>query len=59
MRKMRNVYKIFVRKPERKCYSEDLGINERIILGRFTEKLDRKAWAGFFWLRTGTNDRLL
>jgi hypothetical protein len=32
MEEMRNAYKIFVGKPEGKNYSEDLGVDGRIIL---------------------------
>jgi hypothetical protein len=40
-------------------YSEDPGIDGRIILEWILGKLDRKVWTGFIWLRIETSDELL
>jgi hypothetical protein len=40
-------------------YSEDLGVNERIILIWILGTYDEKVWTGFMWLRIWTSGGLL
>jgi hypothetical protein len=42
-----------------KDHSEDLGVDERIILGLIFGKWGGKVWIGFIWLRIGVSGRLL
>jgi hypothetical protein len=58
MRKMRNVYKMLVHKPEEKNHSEDLGIGGDNIKW-FLEKQCGRVCSGFIWLRTGKQYRAL
>jgi hypothetical protein len=37
-----------------KYHSEDLGLDERMILKSMLEKQCSMLWTGFFWLRMGT-----
>jgi hypothetical protein len=36
-------------------HSEDLGVDEKIILEWILGKYDGKVWTGFLWLRIGTS----
>jgi hypothetical protein len=40
-------------------HSEDLDIDEKIILERILGKWYEKVWVGFIWLRIGTSGGLL
>jgi hypothetical protein len=53
MGERRNAYKILVGKPEGEEYSEDLGVNESIILEWILRKQVGRIWIGFIWLRIG------
>jgi DNA-binding Xre family transcriptional regulator len=57
MRKIRNVYKLFLKKKLKgRDLMEDISI-DRIKMG--LKKTDERGWTGFIRLRTGTSDRLL
>jgi len=47
MEEMRNAYKIFVGKPEGKNYSEDLGVDGKIILEWILRKWNVEVWTGY------------
>jgi hypothetical protein len=51
--KMKNVYKIWVGKPEAKRILEGLGIFGRIVLKWTFRKSGGKIWTGFIWLSIG------
>jgi hypothetical protein len=53
------VYKISIRKPDRKDFSEDRGVDRKKILKPIFDKQCGKLWIGFIWLRTGTSGGLL
>jgi hypothetical protein len=60
MGQMRNVYRIFVGKPEEGKPLEDIGVDGRIILEWILGKHGGgKVWAGCIWLRIGTSGWLL
>jgi hypothetical protein len=40
-------------KLKRKNYSEDLGVDEKIILEEMLGKYGATLWTGIIWLRTG------
>jgi hypothetical protein len=40
-------------------HSENLGVDERIILKWILRKLCGSVWIGFVWLRIGTGDELM
>jgi hypothetical protein len=44
---MRNAYNIFIGKPERREYSEDLDVDGKIILERILGKV---GWEGVYWM---------
>jgi len=56
MGKMRNAYKIVVRKPEGK---RQLRIPRHIVLEWIFRKYGGKVWIGCIWLKRGTNGELL
>jgi hypothetical protein len=53
MGRMRNAYTILVGKPEGRDHSEDLGVDEKIILEWIVGKNGGKKWTGCIWLKTG------
>jgi hypothetical protein len=53
--KMRNAYKILVRKHEKTDHLADLGVHKRIILKLIERNI---AWSGFIWLKIETNTGL-
>jgi hypothetical protein len=59
MGEMRKAYRILVEDPKGKDKLEDLDIDGRIILVWIFEKLGRKFWNGFIWLRTGNSSGFL
>jgi hypothetical protein len=42
-----------------RTYSENLGVDERIVLEWILEKYGMKLWTGFIWLWIGTSGGLL
>jgi hypothetical protein len=59
MEETRNAYKILVGKRGGKNYSEDLGVDGRIILKWILGRWGGKVWTGFIWLSIGTSGGLL
>jgi hypothetical protein len=49
----------FCSRTRKEIYSEDVGINERLILKGILLKRSGKVWFGFIWLRIGTDDLLV
>jgi hypothetical protein len=56
MGKLRNVYRILVRKPVGK---EELSVGGRVILKWILKKQVVKMCSGVNWIRLGTNDGIL
>jgi hypothetical protein len=54
-----NAYKILVGKLKGVNHSEDLGIDERVIIVWILEKLGGRMCTGFVWLRTEISGGLL
>jgi len=52
---MKYAYRLLVRKLKGRDHSEDLGIDEKIILEGILGKLDGKVWIGFIWLKIGSS----
>jgi hypothetical protein len=59
MGEMRNAYKILVGNLKGRDYSEDLGVDRKILLQWILGKQGGKVWTGLIWLRVGTSGRLL
>jgi hypothetical protein len=56
----KNSYNIFGGKPKgKRPYSQDLGVDERIILDRILGEQSGKLWIGCIWLRIGNSGRIL
>jgi hypothetical protein len=53
----RKLYKVLERTPE--DYSEDGGVDGRVVSKWFLRRLAGKVWNGFTYLRIGTGVRLL
>jgi hypothetical protein len=49
--------KVWYESVKERNYSEDPGVDGRIILKCMSRKLDRRMWTGFISLRIGTNGR--
>jgi len=45
--------------PEGRYHSEDLGVDDRIMLEWILDKYSGKLWTGCIWFRIGTHGRLL
>jgi hypothetical protein len=54
MGEMRNAYKILVGNLKGRHHSEDVGVDEKIILEWLLGKQGEKLWTRFIWLRIGT-----
>jgi len=52
-------YKTFIRNPKGKDQFEDLSIDGKKILKCILEKQGVKMWTRVYWLRMGSNGRLL
>jgi len=50
----RDVYRVFVGKPEGKNHLEDPGIDGKIVLRWIFRKWDVRAWTESIWLRVWT-----
>jgi hypothetical protein len=48
-----STHRILVENLKVRDNSEDLGIDEEVILERLLRKWDGKMWTGFFWARIG------
>jgi predicted NUDIX family NTP pyrophosphohydrolase len=57
--RMGNEYKVSVGEPEGRDYSEELGIDGKIILEGMLKKQGGKVWTVFIWLKIRTNGGLL
>jgi len=57
--KMNNAYKTYFGNLRVDSHSEDLGVDGKMILGRFLGEKGGKAWTGWIWLRIGTRCGLL
>jgi hypothetical protein len=58
MGEMRNAYKIFIRKHERKRPHGRARHRWEVNISMDLREMGCKMWTGFIWLRIGSNDRL-
>jgi hypothetical protein len=56
---MRTAQKNLVGKPQGKNHSEDLDVDEKMILKCIVGKQGEKVWTGFIWCRIGASGGLL
>jgi hypothetical protein len=59
MEKIRNVYRIFVGKPEGKPLLENYGVCGWITLKWILKKSGWRVWIRLIWVRTGSSSRFL
>jgi hypothetical protein len=55
----KNAYRIFIGNLKGREFSEDLGVDGRVILEWMLGKYGGKMWTGCMWLRAGTSGGLL
>jgi len=55
MGKIKTAYKMLFGKLNRRDYTENLGIDDRMILESIVGKYGENLWTGFIWLRISTS----